>query len=233
MRNRTSQIIIAIAAIAVIVGVIIAVASPSGHSRSSDKSHAHVARKGTGAVLVTADYLGITRAQVRAETRTGHTLAEIADARSGKSAAGLIDALVSARAPAVEAAAAQGKLSKTATAARLAALRAVAIARVNGERAAGGTAIPAAARYLGLSVNQLREKQRAGHSLAEIADASSGKSSAGLTAVLVSSQRSAIAAAEATGLLTSVQAQARRATLPARVARAVDRKPGQARGAKG
>jgi hypothetical protein len=62
--------------------------------------------------LVSASYLGVSPAQVRAELRAGRTLAEIADATRGRSAAGLIQALIQARRQALDAAVASGAITR-------------------------------------------------------------------------------------------------------------------------
>jgi hypothetical protein len=46
---------------------------------------------------VTRSYLGITAKQLQQQRRSGKSLADVANATTGKSAAGLIDALVGAR----------------------------------------------------------------------------------------------------------------------------------------
>ena len=68
-------------------------------------------------------YLGLTGAQLRADERGGKSLAQIARETSGKSEAGLIEALVAARARALEVAVRAGALSATAEKTRLEAVR--------------------------------------------------------------------------------------------------------------
>jgi hypothetical protein len=60
-----------------------------------------------------AGYLGLTTDQLFEELRTGKTLAQIADAQSGKSASGLIDAMVAAQQKEIEAAVQSGRLTKS------------------------------------------------------------------------------------------------------------------------
>ena len=52
-------------------------------------------------MAVAANYLDESGAQLRQKLRSGRSLAEIANATSGKSSAGLIDALVQSRAAAI------------------------------------------------------------------------------------------------------------------------------------
>jgi len=61
-----------------------------------------------------AAYLGVSAAQLRAKLRSGKSLAQIADATSGKSATALIDALVAAKEAEVKAARASGALGASA-----------------------------------------------------------------------------------------------------------------------
>jgi hypothetical protein len=62
---------------------------------------------------VAAQYLGVSTAQLRADLHAGRSLAQIAAATPGKSAAGLIDARVSDREATLEAARASGSISAT------------------------------------------------------------------------------------------------------------------------
>jgi len=62
-------------------------------------------------------------------------------------------------------------------------------------RRSGRNLVRAAARYLGLTVRQLRSELRSGKSLAQIARETPGKSEAGLVQAVLAAQRSALAAA--------------------------------------
>jgi hypothetical protein len=77
---------------------------------------------------------------------------------------------------------------------------------------APGRDLLAAASYLGLSATQVKGEVQAGKSLAQIADATPGRSRAGLIAVLVAANRATLEAALA--------------SLPKRVAAKVDAVPG-------
>lgn len=70
-------------------------------------------------VSAALSYLGLTRAALQADLRSGKTLAQIASATSGKSEAGLIDALVRARKQALAAKVAAGALTQKQVNARL------------------------------------------------------------------------------------------------------------------
>jgi hypothetical protein len=75
----------------------------------------------------------------------------------------------------------------------------VAAERQNGVRGAG---LEAAATYLGVTEDALKTQVKAGKSLAQIADATAGKSSAGLIAALTATVQAKLDAAVAAGKLT-------------------------------
>jgi hypothetical protein len=164
-----------------------------------------------------ASYLGISQAQLEGELRGGKTLARIANATSGRSEAGLIEALIAAR---------KARLSKSA-----ASLPQRVGAEVNrpllGTAAKGKAAhrgIRAAARsYLGLSAAQLRSELQAGRTLAKIAIATPGKSEAGLIEAIVAARTPRLSAAVSAGKLTQAIENADIARLNTRVKALVNR----------
>ncbi len=78
-----------------------------------------------------AGYLGLPVAQLRDELGRGHTLAQIADSRPGKSQAGLVGALVSDRRAALQAMLAASRRHQSAEEARLSSLQERVTALVN------------------------------------------------------------------------------------------------------
>ena len=64
-----------------------------------------------GPLIVARTYLGVSVEQLRSDRHAGETLAQIANATAGKSEAGLIEALVSARKERLTAAVAAGALT--------------------------------------------------------------------------------------------------------------------------
>ena len=81
---------------------------------------------------------------------------------------------------------------------------------------------------------EIRRRERAGQSLAQIADGTNGRSATGLIAALVHERATAIGTLEKAGRLTSAEASARIATLPRRVTSAVEHEPlAQPRGPTG
>ncbi len=178
--------------------------------------------RSTGALGTAAGYLGVSRAQLRAELNAGKSLAEIANATSGRSAAGLIEALVTAR-----------KAQLATAAAELPKHVAAEVQRTGGPGAGGPTRArhpgqaSVVARYLGLGRSQLWAELRSGKSLGQIAASTPGKSEAGLIEALVAARTARIQARVASGKITQSQANQRLAHLSSRVKSQVDRPRGK------
>ena len=176
-------------------------------------------------LLVDADDLVIGVAQLpdggATQLEAGKTLAQVADATSGKSAAGLVDALVAAEKTEIAAAVTAGRLTQAQADQFTATLKARFTALVNGTEpehgpggpgghgfghGPGGDEFTAAASYLGLTESALATQLQAGKTLAQIANGTSGKSAAGLIDALVAAEKTEIAAAVTAGRLTQAQA---------------------------
>ncbi len=116
-------------------------------------------------------------------------------------AAGRISA---ARGAALRARVAEGPLGAAATgsAARAGALR---------------TGLRAVERYLGIGPAALRTDLRSGRTLAQLADGTPGRSSAGLRSAVLAAEKARLDAAVASGAITSAQEHARLERLAARV----------------
>ncbi|HYM55872.1 MAG TPA: hypothetical protein VES97_10955 [Solirubrobacteraceae bacterium] len=224
-RNLKRHAMIAVAVVVLLAGVIAAVSTATGyrhgHSHSAAARLGH--RGGQGDSAAAAGYLGLTKAQLRSDLRSGETLAQVADARSGKSASGLLDALVNARTARLAAA---GALSQ----ARLVNVRRQAIAKINrapgpglgpgGSRSGG---LSAAASYLGVSVARLHGDLRSGRTLAQVADAAAGRSATGLIDALVSARTRKLAAEVGAGALTRERERKILGALPRHVTNEVRR----------
>ena len=92
-----------------------ATAHPASYVRSQDSPPAMFpgGRHGPSDELeAAAAYLGVTTAQLQSDLQSGKTLAQIANATAGKSADGLIQALVDAETKEFDAAVAAGRLTK-------------------------------------------------------------------------------------------------------------------------
>jgi hypothetical protein len=160
-----------------------------------------------GPLATAATYLGLPATQLRSELQAGKSLAQIANATSGKSSAGLVNVLL---------AAGKDKLTKAQTNLPRRVNALVNRVQVPMQRAT-------AASYLGLRPGQLAGELRSGKTLAQIANATSGKSAAGLIDAIVAARRSALAARVTAGSLTQAQADARLARLKSRVTTSVNR----------
>ena len=169
----------------------------------------HVGRPGMGPgddVAAAATYLGITTAQLQSDLQSGKTLAQVADATAGKSSAGLVAALVAHEKTEIAAAVTAGKLTQAQADQITANLQQRFTDMVNGTRPAGpgpgfgrpgmgpGDDFAAAATYLGITTSALQSDLQSGKTLAQVADATAGKSSAGLVAALVTHEQTEVAA---------------------------------------
>jgi hypothetical protein len=221
--GRLRQKVFAGAAIAVLLaGGALAAVSATGQS-SARKSTAAATSSRSRTLAAAAGYLGITRAQLSGELSDGKTLAQIAAATSGKSQQGLIEALEAAKKARLSAAAAtlQRRVSKEVT-------RPGGPAPGSGSELSGRFATErglgrTAASYLGLSPQQLQAKLRSGKSLAQIAEATAGKSSSGLTAALLAARRHRLDSVAASRRLSTVELSRRQARLKRRIERLVHR----------
>jgi hypothetical protein len=224
---RKRRVMLAVAAAAVVAGAIVAGVSASGgshhHTRSALTRGAGPGVPRPSELAAAASYLGITTTQLRKELQSGRTLAQIADATSGRSAAGLIDALVSPKAARLRAAVNANGPSAARDAKKLTRLRRRVTAKVDG--AVGYPGLSASARYLGVSAAQLLSELHAGRSLAQIANATAGRSAAGLIGARVSAREAQLRAAVASGSITRKTEHALLSGLRARVAGEVDRTP--------
>jgi hypothetical protein len=222
------NLMIAIAAAAIVAGVIVAATSSSGRGhggRAAARARAAAAARASGRSekQAAANYLGLTRGQLRTQLRSGRTLAQIAGATGGKSETGLIEALLSARAAQLNAKVAAKKLSPATARAQLTRLRRRLTIQL--ERTPGYSNLPVSARYLGISTARLRADLNAGHSLAQIAAATPGRSSAGLIDARVSAREAALTAALASGKLSRANERALASGLRRRVTSEVERAP--------
>jgi hypothetical protein len=209
------------------------VASARTRGRSGHRS-GH--RRAPGDLAIASSYLGVSRAQLVAEQESGLTLAQIAGATRERSAAGLVDALVSAKAARLDASSTP-QVPDAETKARLATLRRRVTAQVNRIRVASAR-VQAAAGYLGVGAARLARELRSGRSLAQIADSTPGKSARGVIDALVAARAADLQPAVAAGRLSRAQERAQLSAFRARITaevyrarRAGDRGAGRSRAA--
>jgi hypothetical protein len=205
-RRLKNKLWMSVAVVAVLAGVTAAAVMAAQPAATHHHHH-----KG-GMLAAAASYLGSSPVQLKSELRSGKSLAEIANASSGKSSRGLIEALETA-----------DKQKLAAVAASLPARITAKVDRPGAGISAGSGAVQAATSYLGVSVKQLRSELRSGKTLAEIANASSGKSEAGLIEALVAARKAQLATGVQAGSITQAQANARLPKLASRVAARVNR----------
>jgi D-Tyr-tRNAtyr deacylase len=192
--------------IRVATGATVAALATAGAAfATAGHSHSGPAGGGPGnGIAAAAAYLGVSAGTLRTDLRSGETLAQVANATTGKSAAGLVDALVAAAKTHLAADVAAGRLTQAQADEITSGLKDHIAAFVNGSLPLGrshgpgdhgpGPELAAAATYLGISEDALRADLQAGKTLAQVADATSGKSASGLIDALVAADRTRIAA---------------------------------------
>jgi hypothetical protein len=187
-------------------------------------------RHGPGDELdAAASYLGTTAASLLTQLQAGKTLAQVATATNGKPTTGLIAALVAAEKTEIAAAVTSGKLTQAQADQIAPTLTQRLTELVNGVHPAGGPGggfghgpggggddLAAAATYLGSTRANLLTELQAGKTLAQVATATTGKSTAGLIAALVAAEKTEIAGKVTSGELTQAQADQITATVTQR-----------------
>ncbi len=216
MRDTRRRVLaLAVAALVVAGGAGAAVAATqSGSSPGRGGRPAGPMRLGPGHghLQAVADYLGLTTSQLAGELRAGKSLADVAKAQ-GKSVDGLKAAIVAEEKEHLDETVAAGRLTAAQAAQILGRLQANVDALVDrtgavpgrGPLRGPGKHLDGVASYLGLSVQQVAEKLRAGQTLAQIATAQ-GKSVDGLKAAIVAEEKEHLDEAVAAGRLTAAQA---------------------------
>src|SRR4029078_5568639 len=177
-----------------------------------------------------ATYIGIAEAQLRPELCTDKSLADVAIAH-GKTRDGLIAALTAAQQQDIATLVDQkgiGARPKPATG------KGPGPGFGRGPRGGNvtGDTHAAAATYLGMTEADLQTKLRAGQTLAQIANATAGKSRDGLVSDLVADATAKIDAAQTAGKITADQATQEKSNLSTRIGQLVD-SPGPVPGRRG
>src|SRR5262245_30773580 len=165
-----------------------------------------------GVLNAVAQYLGISRAELLKDARSGQSLAQIATAH-GRSVDGLKSAMLDAVKAKLDAAVAAGKLTSAREQAVFARAEALVDRLVNAKltakrgAAAKAGLLVVSARYIGIKPQTLRAELE-GKSLAQVAEAH-GKTAAGLKAALLKPFQTRLERAVTAGRITSAQAQTR------------------------
>ncbi|MFI4990767.1 MAG: hypothetical protein ACHQHO_07630 [Solirubrobacterales bacterium] len=230
MRRSARQKVAAAAAVAVVIGggAFAAVSATGEGNRSRRADHRHAMhRLHPQDLLAAAGYLGISSRQLERELGSSKSLAQIAQAHAGKSAQGLIDAIVAARRARLAEVAARLPSRVGAEVNAPARLLSPGVARRAGALGPSRVAArlgSAAAGYLGVTAEQLHRELQSGKTLAQIADATPGKSSVGLVDALVAARKQRLARALAAGNVTPARAARWQSRLDRRMSAIVQRK---------
>jgi hypothetical protein len=212
-RQLKRRLAAAVAVLAVLAG---GAAVALGANGGDHPGHAHRAGSGQGLIATASAYLGIGRAQLEQDLRSGRSLAEVATATPGRSEAGLVSAILADRRSTL--ATQQAKLPE-----RVAALIRRSGTTLTVERRARHSMRAATLAYLGLSRQQLNGELRKDRSLAQIAAATPGKSAAGLVEAILAGAKQRLQASSRAGRISSAQAQAKLARLRLHATEAVER----------
>ena len=171
-------------------------------------------------VTAAATYIGITEAQLRTELGTDKSLADVAIAH-GKTRDGLIAALVAAQQQNIATLVDQKGIGARPNPANGYG-PGPGFGRGPGGKNVTGDSEAAAVAYLGTTAADLETKTNAGQTLAQIANATAGKSRDGLLNALVADATAKIDAAQKAGTITADQATQLKANLSTRLAQLVD-----------
>src|SRR5438309_5524215 len=167
-----------------------------------------------------ASYIGITEAQLRTELGTDKSLADVAIAH-GKTRDGLIAALTAAQQQNIATLVDQKGIGARPNQANGYG-PGPGFGRGPGDRNVIGNSLATAATYLGTTAADLETKMRAGQTLAQIANATAGKSRDGLLNALVADATAKIDAAQKAGTITADQATQHKSNLSTRLAQLID-----------
>jgi hypothetical protein len=224
--------LIAAGSVAALMLVPVAAAKPHHHHHQSVaqlKAHVRASATNHGSVVSAAvAYLQLDRATIAADLKAGQSLAQIATAQ-GKTADGLVAALLAPAQLRLDAAVAAGRLASDKETAFLAKLRTALTAIVNHAsaphvvpvRVSTASILKPAFTYLGLDFRALVTQLRSGKTLAQVAVAQ-GKTATGLVDAVVASVKAQLDARVTAGKLTAAQEASFLATLQTNVAKLVN-----------
>lgn len=191
----------------------------AGHDHRAGVHGGSATRHRGGVLHVAASYLGLSPRELREQLRSGKSLAQVADSTPGKSEAGLVAALLAA-AKARFAAGTSGLEARIKGLVNRAAGAARRTHRHGAHRAAVWSTVLS---YLGIRGHDVARQLRAGKTFAQIADATPGKSAAGLGEALVKALTVKLNAAAAAKHLDQNAQAARLARMRERVSRVLNR----------
>lgn len=219
--SKRRAIAAGVAVALVLAGVLIAVLGSGGKGKLDVSPAAHV-RAPLGQIAAASRYLGVPAADVRRELHAGRSLAEIA-AVHGRSREGLVEHLLAAREAGLRSARALTPAQRQRRSALLRRRTAVAVTRHGAPVPVGVASVATAASYLGTTPAALRAELQGGRTLAQVADATPGHSSAGLVAALAAAREEALHAAAAAGTISPEEEAELLASLQKRMTLLVNR----------
>lgn len=226
--------LIAAGSVAALVLVPVAAARSHHHHQSVLQLKAHVRASATGhgsVISAAVAYLQLDKATIVADLKAGQSLAQIATAQ-GKTADGLVAAVLAPAKLRLDAAVAAGRLTSDQETAFLTKLQTALttivnrvpkarVAHVHPVRVAMAAILKPALTYLQLDFRGLVTQLRSGKTLADVAVAQ-GKTAAGLVDAVVASVKTQLDARVTAGKLTAAQETTFLATLQTNVAKLVN-----------
>ncbi len=221
-RDLRRNLLLAVAFAAVTAGVIIAAAPRGGHGHDSPPAQVPKLHRPPKESQLAADYLGLSRSELRHRLLSGRTLTQIVHGIPGHSTHGLIEAMLGPRVEALE----HSDLPRPAVRARVEVLRAKVVGEMTQKWRRGDVAIAAA--RIGLSEDHLRKRLKAGETLSQIAS-TRGVSRTALIEALLAGKAERIEAALRNGSITASQEHRVLGSLRARVSSETTRKLLQSR----
>jgi hypothetical protein len=177
---------------------------------------------GGGLLSAASSYLGLDKAAIVADLKAGQSLAQIAVAQK-KTADGLVAALLAPAKLRLDAAVAANRLTAAQEANVLGRLQTAVTSLVNMTlptkpfappiRVNPDSIVQAGLSYLGVDLKTLYTQLRSGKTLADVANATPGKSASGLVDAIVAATKTKLDAQVAAGKLTAAQETSFLATL--------------------
>ncbi len=180
VRRFKRRIALAVAVAAVLAGgTAVALGATGALHAHGGHHHARAGARRAGLLATATSYLGIPASQLRGELEAGKTLGQVADATPGRSEAGLIAALLAA-------AKSRSQGVRPDSASRIEALvRGARLGKHAHAWSRRGLLRTATLAYLGIERKALLKDLHSGRTLAQIADATPGKSATGLREALL------------------------------------------------
>jgi len=219
-RMLRRRLALAVAFAAILAGgtaVALGATTAPKHTRGTRQARIHSrAEKRRGIAQAAASYLGLAPAQLNEQLAQGKSLAQIAATTPGKSEAGLVAAIVEAikaKVPSAPTAALETRVK--AIVHRTPATELARHSRLGARR--HGALRAAALAYLGMTRHELIGQLKTGKTLAQVADATPGKSAAGLTEALLATVKSKLNSRVAAHKLSQKAESARMTALRARI----------------